>query len=225
MEKINYDSIKKDIKKNQNRYILITKQILNSEIQKDILRKYLSENRVADTCIEGYLSVIELNDLELLDYKTGMNEEEVNHLIIINSNKENPIFEVTSKKNVTNGNGIIVEETKIYNQSKRIVFSKKEITKFIDNQVMNKQVVLTERMNSRCEYGMKHYEFMYHGDECVILGIDNYYKILGDNSFTNRLELANSHIQKFDTIFESYLKSNFDLEETKAYQIKRKVKK
>ena len=225
MEKINYDSIKKDIKKNQNRYILITKQILNPEIQKDILRKYLSENRVADTCIEGYLSVIELNDLEFLDYKTGMNEEEENHLIIINSNKENPIFEVTSKKNVTNGNGIIVEETKIYNQSKRIVFSKKEITKFIDNQVMNKQVVLTERMNSRCEYGMKHYEFMYHGDECVILGIDNYYKILGDNSFTNRLELANSHIQKFDTIFESYLKSNFGLEETKAYQIKRKVKK
>lgn len=225
MEKINYDSIKKDIKKNQNRYILITKQILNPEIQKDILRKYLSENRVEDTYIEGYLSVIEVNDLELLNYKTGVNEEEVKHLIIINSNKENPIFEVTSKKNVTNGNGIVVEETKIYNQSKRIVFAKKEITKFIDNQVMNRQVVLTERINSCCEYGMKHYEFMYHGDECVILGIDNYYKILGDNSFTNRLELANSHIQKFDTIFESYLKSNFDLEETKAYQIKRKVKK
>lgn len=225
MEKINYDSIKKDIKKNQNRYILITKQILNPEIQKDILRKYLSENRVADTCIEGYLSVIELNDLEFLDYKTGMNEEEENHLIIINSNKENPIFEVTSKKNVTNGNGIVVEETKIYNQSKRIVFAKKEITKFIDNQVMNRQVILTERITSRWEYGMKHYEFMYHGKECVILGIDNHYKILGDNSFTNRLELANSHIQKFDTIFESYLKSNFGLEETKAYQIKRKVKK
>ena len=143
MEKINYDSIKKDIKKNQNRYILITKQILNPEIQKDILRKYLSENRVEDTYIEGYLSVIEVNDLELLNYKTGVNEEEVKHLIIINSNKENPIFEVTSKKNVTNGNGIVVEETKIYNQSKRIVFAKKEITKFIDNQVMNRQVVLT----------------------------------------------------------------------------------
>lgn len=225
MEKINYDGIKTDIMNYQNHYILITKQVLDSEIQKDILLKYLSENKVENMCIEGYLSVMELNDLKLLDYKTGINEEEVNNLIIVNSNKENPIFEVTSKKNVTNGNGIIVEETRIYNQSKRIVFSKKEINKFIDNQVINRQVILVKKMNSSCEYEMKHYEFMYNGEKCVIIGIDNNYKMLGDNSFTNRLELAYSHIQKFDTVFESYLNSNFGIEETKTYQIKRKVKK
>lgn len=225
MEKINYDGIKTDIMNYQNHYILITKQVLDSEIQKDILLKYLSENKVENMCIEGYLSVMELNDLKLLDYKTGINEEEVNNLIIVNSNKENPIFEVTSKKNVTNGNGIIVEETRIYNQSKRIVFSKKEINKFIDNQVVNRQVILVKKMNSSCEYEMKHYEFMYNGEKCVIIGIDNNYKMLGDNSFTNRLELAYSHIQKFDTVFESYLNSNFGIEETKTYQIKRKVKK
>ena len=66
---------------------------------------------------------------------------------------------------------------------------------------------------------------MYNGEKCVIIGIDNNYKMLGDNSFTNRLELAYSHIQKFDTVFESYLNSNFGIEETKTYQIKRKVKK
>lgn len=225
MEKINYDGIKTDIMNYQNHYILITKQVLDSEIQKDILLKYLSENKVENMCIEGYLSVMELNDLKLLDYKTGINEEEVNNLIIVNSNKENPIFEVTSKKNVTNGNGIIVEETRMYNQSKRIVFSKKEINKFIDNQVINRQVILVKKMNSSCEYEMKHYEFMYNGEKCVIIGIDNNYKMLGDNSFTNRLELAYSHIQKFDTVFESYLNSNFGIEETKTYQIKRKVKK
>ena len=225
MEKINYDGIKTDIMNYQNHYILITKQVLDSKIQKDILLKYLSENKVENMCIEGYLSVMELNDLKLLDYKTGINEEEVNNLIIVNSNKENPIFEVTSKKNVTNGNGIIVEETRMYNQSKRIVFSKKEINKFIDNQVINRQVILVKKMNSSCEYEMKHYEFMYNGEKCVIIGIDNNYKMLGDNSFTNRLELAYSHIQKFDTVFESYLNSNFGIEETKTYQIKRKVKK
>ena len=225
MEKINYDGIKTDIMNYQNHYILITKQVLDSKIQKDILLKYLSENKVENMCIEGYLSVMELNDLKLFDYKTGINEEEVNNLIIVNSNKENPIFEVTSKKNVTNGNGIIVEETRMYNQSKRIVFSKKEINKFIDNQVINRQVILVKKMNSSCEYEMKHYEFMYNGEKCVIIGIDNNYKMLGDNSFTNRLELAYSHIQKFDTVFESYLNSNFGIEETKTYQIKRKVKK
>ena len=68
-------------------------------------------------------------------------------------------------------------------------------------------------------------DFMYNGEKCVIIGIDNNYKMLGDNSFTNRLELANFHIQKLDNFFEIYLKSSFGLEETKIYQIKRKVKK
>lgn len=225
MKKINYDSIKKNIKNNQNRYICITKQISNLEIQTDILRKYLSENRVMDTYVDGYLSVIEMNDLELLDYKTGTDYDKTNHLIISNPTKENPIFEVSSKKNINEGNGIIVEETRIYDQHKKIIFAKKVTDKLVANQVMNRQVVLTEKVDSSYTYGNRHYEFMYHGKECVILGIDNHYKILGDNSFTNRLELANSHIQKLDTIFESYLKSNFGLDETKTYQIKRKVKK
>lgn len=223
MKKINYDSIKKNIKKNQHRYILITRQISNPDVQKVLLKKCLSESRLMDINIDQDLFVMELGDLMVFDYKTGIDKE--NHLIIANPKSYDSIFELSSKKNMHNGNGVIVEETKIYNQDKKLLFAKKEINKFVNNQVINRQVILTEKKNYSCEYVISRYEFMYHGKECAILGTNGHYKLLGENSFTNRLELANLHIQKLDNFFEIYLKSSFGLEETKIYQIKRKVKK
>lgn len=225
MEKINYESIKKYIKDNQDKFILINKQISDIDIQKEILKNYLSDKKITDTYIEGPLSILEINDLIILDYKTLTNNSQVNHLIIVNNDKDNPLFEVSYESNLNNGNGIIIEENKIYDQNKKIVFAIKKMNKVANNSVINSQVVLTEKINYSHEYVIKHYDFTYNQKECIIFSTDNNYQILGNESFINRLELANSHIQKLETIFESYLKSNFGIEETKTYQIKRKIKK
>ena len=128
---------------------------------------------------------------------------------------------------IKNGNGIVFEDYKIYDENNRISFSVNIINKTINNNIVQSLVNIKEKeLYNITQYLSKHYDFLYSGDECIIFGLDGNYKTLGDESFANRIEIATSHIQKLGVIFESYVKSSFGLEdEAKIYQIKRKVKR
>lgn len=225
MKEITYNNIKKLIENYKQNHLYFWKKIEDKDLQNDLLRDLLSMERLSNLKFIDSMILYEFLDFKVIDYKTYNQEAIVNNLVIFDTRKEIPVFDFSEEDNMTKGSGIKHCEYRLYDNDKRIILQAKKNDKFIDNLLLQSQVVLTEKISSTSNYLIKHYDFLYKDNECCFLGIDDNYIVVGSNSFVNRYKLADSYIQKFNTVFESYINTTFGLDEiTKVYQIKRKVK-
>ena len=226
MENISYSMIKQLIDKNKSSSCFISREIADHDMQKKLLSLYLNID-VSNLAINGVILKYDFANFEVIEYETITGMGITKNMIVLNDGKENPLLIASQSQRLVNNSGVISEEYKIYDKNNRISFSMNVVNKIIDGSVIQTLVNLKERnLHNISQYLCKHYDFLYSDNQCIIFGLDNDYKSLGEESFINRIEIANSHIQKMGVIFESYVNSSFGLEsEAKIYQIKRKVRK
>jgi len=233
MENINYENIKKYIERNKESHLYLDEIITNKEIQKEILTEYLSKNNLEN--IENILGNItselvrtQLGDTEIIEYQSISDDDllqNCDNLYIYNNGKYNPIFSICKIDNIGDKTKTIYEEIKIHDSNRKIVFQVKSSSKYIYDSIVQRQICTTEKSFVSSDYIKKYYDFLYHEDECFMLTVNNDSIVKGNDSFSNRLNLALSHIQKLEAIFESYVESSIGIETpTKYYQIKRKIK-
>ena len=226
MKYINYDMIKELIEKNKTNSCFISREITDEDMKKKLLSLYLN-SELDSLSINGSIFKYDFVSFEVIEYQTITGSSVTNHIIIFNDNKNNPLFTVSQNRKVKDDNGIISEQYKIYNKNSRICFSMNIINRIINNSVVQSLIDLKEKSQHQPnQYLYKSYNFLYNDNQCVMFGLDGDFKIIGEEAFINRIEIANSYIQKMGVIFESYVKSSLGLEsEAKTYQIKRKVRK
>lgn len=230
MTKIDYENIKKIMNRRFLESICFSEIIMKENLQKEYLSKFLSKDKIDEIQIDKTFCRTEFRNVEVINYETTKINQLENgyplldrHLLIYNNEKENAILEIAQMKNIENNSGLVYDEWKLYDQNKKIVFLMKSCSKIVDSNLVQKQLVLTEKNCNSNDYITKHYDLSYLNNECIILGIDGSYHTLGNNSFMNRLEIVSSHIRKLESIFESYIDSSIGLEEpTKVYKIRRK---
>lgn len=226
MKEIAYNNIKKLIGNYQQNHLYFWEKVENKDRQNELLDSLLSKERLNKINLNGSMYKIDFIDFQVLDYQTHNQNNIIDNLIILDDRKETPIFELTEDNNINNGSGIKYYEYRLYDKNEKLVLKVKKRDKFINDELLQSQVSITEKISLTNRYISRNYDFLYRNSECCFLGVDNNYISLNDHSFDIRYSLVNSHIQKVKTVFKYYINTMLWLETiTKIYQIKRKIKK
>lgn len=224
MKNISYEKVKNIMNEEYKNHVCISIDIMDDEIKKQVLDSVGLYDELSDGDKFDHFTIFEFTDHQVIDYKKINNDVTEEKIIIINPNKDNDTFEVSRKQNMKLGDGIDSNEFKLYSNG-RLVYSLQYVDKYVDDWLVVREVILYTRIANTNTYTSNKYDFTYNGNVCSILGIDSDYFVLDDGINDKRLSMANSQIQKAETIFEANLNSILNLvEQTKVYQVKRKMK-